>query len=143
MPRRHDIVGVIRVGNGCAIHLNLRGDGSKVPAREGLGKHELGSVRHFKRCFGNAVVKRLKRCAIINGGHGFDVFELHAVCKGKGDESHGSRNGADEDEGRAPAKAACAFIRNCAEQRKHEKRENVVQRHDDARICLGHTKFVG
>ena len=80
---------------------------------------------------------------IIDGGDGADLLELHIVRQRQADKGKRGDDGAIENKGRAAAQLMAAFVGDGAKQREHEQRQDIIQRHDDARGTLGQTELIG
>ena len=72
-----------------------------------------------------------------------NILQLGIVHQGQADNGGSSQNGADGNEGGTLAVPGAALVTQCAEQRQHEHRQNVVQSHDHTGPGLVHTEFVG
>ena len=101
------------------------------------------AIRCFERLVSHAVVKDFKGRRIVDVGNGGNVFKLQSICKREQYKRRRRYDGADEDERRAPPHAVFAAIGNGAEQGEHEQGQDVIERHNDTRISLGHAELIG
>ena len=134
------IVGIQRHG-----HKPLAGD-ERYARIDGLGcfgQRIVLAVRGHQRVAVAVIIQRFQRLGGIHAAHGGQIAQLHAVRQRQHRQQDGRRQRAKQDEGRALAQAAAAFIRDCAKERQHEQRQHVIQRHDDTAVGLRHAKLIG
>ena len=100
-----------------------------------LGGHQLGAVF--------VIIKLGQGLLVVHRRDLRDLAQLGVVGKGQGDQKHRGHDRSDQDIGRPSAEAVLRPVADRAEERQHEKRQDVVQRHDDPRERLRHAELVG
>ena len=142
LPRGDDVVRIVGVRDHLAVLRDLAADGGELLERELLAEDELLPRGRDERRAALALIDRLERLRIVDGGDVSDVAELRAVDERERDEQHRCDERTDDDERRAAAAAARAAVADRAEQRQQEQRQNVVERHNHARPRLTHAELV-
>ena len=142
LPRGHDEVDVVGVGDVSAVLLDFGRDCRKLFLCKAFRERIIQTVGGFERRVLFRVVQGAERRWIVDGGNLRQVFELPVVHKGEQHQRDCRHDRAKEDEGRAPAHAAFAAVRQRAEQRQQKQRQYVVHRHDDAGAGLRHAELI-
>ena len=133
LPRRNDIVGIRRVGDGFAVlRHRLAADGGEFLLRELLPQNEALTAGGQQRGVLLPLIDHGQRRRIVDGGYVLQVPQLGVVHKGQRHQRTGGHQRAYHDKGRPPPLGAGTLVGQMPEQRQHEQRQHIVQRHDDA-----------
>ena len=142
LPRGYDIVGVIRIRNGLAVFLDPAADLREFLLGELLRQHKFRAVRRHQRFAVLRLIDAAQRLRVVDRRVFLHACKLVVVHKGQPHKGDRRKDRADEDEGRAPPHFPLVPVGDCAEERQHKQRQNVVQRHDNARGRLRQAELV-
>ena len=113
---RHNEVGIVAVGDLCAVHRYLGGNGGELGAAELLTQHEFLAAGCHEPGILLGIVDDLKTCHAVHLGHGINVLELCVIGKAEEHQQNSGAQRTHHNKGGAATRAVTALIRQRAEQ---------------------------